>query len=695
MRPNGFTLAAVSVVLLACVAPPVAAQDAPGADDGPVAPVSTTFPEGSFVDRDYAFDVQLDSGALRSPRRHAVVVGGLDVTDLMTPIPQGLRYESGVVGLPPGESELVVYAVEDDGRWREVHREPIRVRDALGFDRSALDPKVNLTLEAPLADGADPAGAPSVGQSTHDLTGQFDVGSSLLRGRFDGSARVSILGVNHRRNALRAGQLGPDAPKLDLSNFLVEARLGAPTVAFGHVAVGQQRHLVSGFASRGARLAVPIASRVDVEAGLVGATQAVGWSDPLGFTRSEHRLMVGRVGVEALSRPGALRIEASGLSGSRNPESGFNQGDLTDAEEGDGFALRLAASDGAGRLRLDAGLARSRFDNPFDPLLAQGQPIVEVRETTRNARYVEASLGVLRDVRLSDTRTVGLDLGYRHERVDPLYRSLGAFVQSDALIDEWDASATIAGLGIQASHSRARDNLDDIASILTTRTRRTAVGASLPVGPFFGSEATWLPVLSWSVDRTRQAGEGLPLDGGFSESHVPDQVSLAHGATAQWIFGSVSLGYRLSIATQDNRQEGRDDADFSSRVHGVMLAIPVRPGLTLDASLDLERAENEEVGDIQRTRRVALGASWEPWSQSRLAVSFSVTRASDDAGLRESTDTILESRWSTAVPGLSPVDGRAFVRFGRISRDAVDSEFGIDQQTSQWSVNSGLSASLF
>ncbi|MCA9739785.1 MAG: hypothetical protein KC645_19315, partial [Gemmatimonadetes bacterium] len=104
---------------------------------------------------------------------------------------------------------------------------------------------------------------------------------------------------------------------------------------------------------------------------------------------------------------------------------------------------RVTAQALSRRLRLDAGVSRSRFDNPEDPTLAQGFDLVGVEEETSGARYLEASVDALRDLRLSDTRRVRLTVGYRHERVDPLYRSLGAYTQADRLQDQVDVSADV------------------------------------------------------------------------------------------------------------------------------------------------------------------------------------------------------------------------------------------------------------
>ena len=61
----------------------------------------------------------------------------------------------------------------------------------------------------------------------------------------------------------------------------------------------------------------------------------------------------------------------------------------------------------------------------------------------------------------------------RHERVDPLYRSVGTFVAADQEQNAVELTSSLGALSLQGAATSARDNLGAIASILTTRTRST------------------------------------------------------------------------------------------------------------------------------------------------------------------------------------------------------------------------------
>jgi hypothetical protein len=64
-------------------------------------------------------------------------------------------------------------------------------------------------------------------------------------------------------------------------------------------------------------------------------------------------------------------------------------------------------------------------------LLFQDRSVVAVREATRDARYLDASLMILHDVPLTATRKLNVTVGYHHENIEPLFRSVAAFLQPD------------------------------------------------------------------------------------------------------------------------------------------------------------------------------------------------------------------------------------------------------------------------
>ncbi|HEX9895276.1 MAG TPA: hypothetical protein VGA78_15210 [Gemmatimonadales bacterium] len=689
--PSSDLLRCCLIAALAWAGQDVSAQTATGLVSGVT--VESNLPAAGFISRHQAIDLRL-SGAIDPAARLAVLLGATDLTDLFRSTPGGLRYTPTVVPLSPGEREMTVYLVRADGRWEELGRFPLRVRNAAGLDRWRAMPRLDLGLEGQLAQSQAPAEPAPPRTTWQDFTGQLALETDAGRGPSRWTTQASVIGVSHQAGALRFAERADAAPQVDLSSYLVRLGSGPAEVAIGHVSLGNQRHLISGFTSRGAAVRLTPGSRVELAAGLVNGSSIVGWTNPVGLNDSDHRLLSGTLALEALTRPGGLRLELSGLSGSVRPQAGYNQGVVNDAESSRGVGLRVTASDPTQRIRLETGFARSSFDNPDDSSLARGGTLVPVEEVTRNAHYVDAAVDVLRAVRLGPERSASLALGFRRERVDPLYRSLGAFARADQETNQWEARATIAGLALQASHARSTDNLSHLASVLTSRTRRNLLAAELPLASLLGTTRTWLPLLSYGFDRTQQLGEGVPENGGFSESHVPDQVSRNQTFTSTWNLRHLTFGYRLAHSLQDNRQPGREASDFANLIHGATVGLTPLRSVSVDLSLDLERAENRETSAIDRTRRFGGRASVTPGSQSTLAFSLSHTRAEDDAGLRRRLDTILDTQWSSTVPGLRRFGSRYYFRFSRTTGRVLDQAVGLDQSTERWSISSGFNLGL-
>jgi hypothetical protein len=189
---------------------------------------------------------------------------------------------------------------------------------------------------------------------------------------------------------------------------------------------------------------------------------------------------------------------------------------------------RVTAADARNRVRIDAGYTRSRFTNPFDPLLSQGTPIVPVQESAQNARYLDTAFDLVQNAGKGALQT-SITALFRHERVDPLFRSVGGSTQADRAENALEVQTRIGEATFQLVHARMHDNLEDIASLLTSHTQRSALTAAVQTAALVGkasADVPWAPRLGYTFDRVHQAGEGIPINSDFSATHVPDQMSV-------------------------------------------------------------------------------------------------------------------------------------------------------------------------
>lgn len=644
--------------------------------------------------------IELTLGAPLAPGtgRIAVLIGHTDYSALFVPDGTRIVYRPRRVPLPSGEHDLTVYVVSPDNQWREVGRHPLRVLAPGGFEKVELTPRLTLNNKGQVAEGHDPAAAAPSREDYQDFS--LNTGFQTLNVRDGWSVRTqaNFVGVSNRQEALRFGERQDDAPKFDLSDYLFTIDRGAVSLSLGHLAFGQNRHLVSGFGSRGVSAGARLGAVAQLTLAALNGNSIVGWSNPVGLSRSDHRILGASLGLEVVpGRPGVLNVELSALDGSLLPLAGFTQGVVNDAEQSRGGGVRVVASDPAQRVRVEAGYSRSRFTNPFDPTLAQGASVVPVAEVSRAARYLDATLSILRGTTVAPSLPATLALTFRHERVDPLYRSVASYTRADVLENTIELQAGLGPLSLLAAHARTNDNLDAIASILTTRTRATRINAALPVALLAGNRS-WLPMLSYAITRVHQFGDGVPPNSDFTPTHVPDQVSVDHSAAVQWQSARWQAGYRLNLSDQDNRQIGREAADFANTTHNVTVGISPMASLSVLVDVGFETADNEELSRQNRTRRYSGSLDWRFTSTSALSATLMRTRLKDnpltaDQDVKDAR-VELSQRFPLLRLSSRSAPGQLFVRYNW--QDSYVFNLLLPRtERSNWSVSTGLTLGLF
>jgi hypothetical protein len=632
----------------------------------------------------------------------AILIGVADLTALFERRGDQWVYRADILPLPSGDTEVVVYLARATA-WNELGRFPLRVLTPRGFTRSTISPAVSVNNKGQLAEGRSEGQAPPQRATFQDLQLATGFQSSQLRDDWLFDTRVTAIGVSNRQEALRFGERGHAAPRFDLSDYLVRVQRGPARFALGNVSHGSNRHLMSGFFSRGATFDVA-SPAVSLGVGALGGSPTVGWNEPLGFTRPSHRVLGSTIAVELRpERPGALHVDLTLMDGSLQPRAGFGQSALTDAQRSRGAGVQFSASSPQQRVRVNGGASESRFLNPRDPLLDGDMPTTQVRPMRKRARYLETSVGVLQNVTVGKLPTTNMTAGWRHERVDPLYRSVAAFTRADILSNALDINATIGPIAVQASHVRAGDNLARVPSLLTTNMRVTTMQAAIPFAMLLRSTNRWIPTASYALSETHQAGAGVPVNAGFSAEMVPDQVSTVHDATLQWHGVSWRASYRFNHSFQDNRQAGRALADLSVATHAASVGFSAFQAF--DASLDVstDRQSNLERAARGTVQRLALMANWRPRAGTGLAATFTTSRNADAPRTEQASNNELRLELSHALAlGRSAQQGaraQAFVRYARQSSAAarfLEPDFTRTSTSfAAWSVSSGVNFLVF
>ncbi|MEW5918169.1 MAG: hypothetical protein AB1762_17335, partial [Gemmatimonadota bacterium] len=405
-----------------------------------------------------------------------------------------------------------------------------------------------------------------------------------------------------------------------------------------------------------------------------------------------HRIFSTQLGFEALPTRGALRVEMTSLSGSLLPVSGFTQGAVVDAERSRGHGVRISSASFGQRVRADAGVALSRFELRPDASLGDLDSLVQSPRETRRARYLDVTADVLRwSVR--DGAIGSFAVGYAHERVDPLYRSAGAYVQSDRTQDRVNARLAIGALSLGAHHQSGHNNLDDVPSILTTETHRSGGDLSLPLAFLLGTTSRWLPNVGMQFGRTYQRGRSLPTAGGFDPSHVPDQLSQDATISLVWQGTRGSFTLHGNRSSQDNRQPGRERADLHASTLGAQTLTTLHRHLAVSSDVTWSTSHSMERDEAEHTTRFAIAPTLNPAGPLTLQLQYAATAMRSDARSRRD-DTQLSAQLAAPLPRPLARLGNWFLRYARQANDASDPRIALTQRLRHWTVDGGLTMSL-
>ena len=686
----------LSLLLAASLAaPPLWAQQ----DSASILKVSPAWQPDRYRDSDELIEMTLER-ALTADERLAVVIGALDVSQMTDVLGTRVRYRPAGHALPSGDSEISVYIVRD-GKWTLAAKLPIKVRNRLGLDEGRVLPVIDLSSAGQLKEGGT-SPATSTRSTYQDFTLRTGVQSTLTRDAWRVGIDANTVGVNREEQRLQYGTLQSSAPAVDLADYKVELARGATRVQIGNISTSDQKLLLDGFSARGISGALPIGSRTAVYANVLAGSNEVGWSHALGVDRAAHRLASARLAFELNpSRPGAFHLDVTGLDGAVLPIANYNQGSVTDAEESTGWGSQVSLSNASERLRFSGGLARSRFTNPADRLLSGDSVTVAVKPTTRTARFGEVSVQVLKGRKLTDSTTVDVTAVLRHERVDPLYRSLGATTQADMQVNTGELNAAVGPLALAGRMGRSGDNLAKVSSILTTTTAQSSLTAAVPLNAVIGPRGAWyLPQLSLAREATHQYGDGVPTNGEFTETDVPDQASVNSTASLEWTRNATTFGYRLNRSSQDNQQPGRETADISGTVHALTAGYAPSERLNLTLETSRESQHFTETDARQQLSRVAALARFKLGALTELSSNVSRSSSKDPAaGLtRNNTELQLEATRAFTLYRLidGQPQGRVFVRFARVlASDTPQFAGAIMSRDLRWTINAGGSVRFY
>ena len=703
----------VAFVILVVLRAAIWCQEIPGGFE-----VKTNF--SGRLETDSKLDLRMNRPLLPTEGTIAILLNDVDVTGITLINGDSMVFTPSIFPLPVGENTLSVYLVSPNGGWtliRDFHIKIKKRSEQAPASNAApnkpetktkfeFTPNLSLNIKGENNTLFFPPGARPERPRFTDMAGQGSFQFGVQQNKWSVRSQLDFAGTTHEAEALRFGELGNRAPAIDLSSYHMEITDGRFKLEIGHVSFGNQRHLINSFSSRGFLFTTPIGKQNQLIVTALNGSSIVGFDNFLGVMRAKHNVFGVTFAREFIKeRPGGLRLELTAIHGSLLPVSGFNQRNITDAEKSLGAAARLQFSDKKGRLRFDGGFTTSRFTNPLDPNLARGQTLTPIHAITRDARFFETSYDFLQGLKVWKERKLKLTGTFRHEEIQPLFKSVVAFTQADKQQNQFEVSASLGDIGLTVGNLRDRDNLRNVPSILKTLDRRNNLILSLPLTTLLNQSKPnkWLPRIGYTYDHFHQFGAFLPVNGDFRDpSQVPDQHSFAHSFNADWTFsGRFRVGYRFNRSFIDNRQPGRENADFLDVVNSVSIGTQLGKNIDLNLDTSHEQATSFEQPQTNSTVRVGTNFTWRDAILKNVTFNtdLSTTVAGDRANTNRSKniefDAQLAYRFEFGKDKFKKIGAQFFIRYANRYGDRFDRVFFLNNFNKTQAFNMGLTFNFF
>lgn len=717
---------------------------------------TANFKSETAIAADTPIEISLNR-ALSANEKIALTIGETDLTSLFTQTENRFVYDAKLMPLTVGETNVTLYLITS-GKWKEIAKFPLKVEEVKAVQKveevkSAETPKTEESKnegqttkdeeqkndQAKAEPEASPTPTPKVpfGLETFNFLPAFTVsmksqpfqsnfpventpterntftdftlsGSAkqeVKEGNFSADANFDFAGSSFKQEALRFGTLGDKAPNVDLSSYLMNFQIGKAKMSYGHTSFGNNRHLVSSFSARGFSVNIPLNKYFDITGGVLNGTSIVGFGNFFGLGKLSHQVQGATLGIEFMpKRQNALRLEVTGFNAYIQALSGVSEGRINDAEQSRGLGLRFITSDTTERFKLEAGYALSRFQNPQDKELDPAGNAVPIAPVMRSAHYLETSYQFVKDLKLSASKNLNLTANFKHEYVEPLYKSLGAGAGADRTSQDYSLDASIGEITFGYGFNHANDNLSNIPSILKSVTRGNRFAVALPLTALFGKAdkpSPFLPRLGYNIDLTHQFGQGIPVNGGFEIdlSTIPDLLNTNQTFSSTWQFTKFNFEYRYNHSFADNLQIGRETADQLGWTHGFTVGLNPMTILSLNVGINLESQNNLELAQINNTKALTLGVNWTPFKNATLAGNFSQTIAGDAAKTNDNKNTNFDVQFAYNFnfekDKFRKFGMQSFVRFADTFARSSDLAFNTNNRTRVKIFTAGLTFNFF
>jgi hypothetical protein len=602
-------------------------------------------------------------------------VGGsarLDLTPIMAIKDGTLELDLALIGVPVGKYDLEISTLSAGGQIQVLANTKLDVTPVQGGApddsgkpneatmttavTSSIKLKLDLGLRSQIYERRNTDAGVSTRPTFGDLTmeGGFE---TLHTGEdWEVKSAFSFTGNSNRNEAVQFSNKGPDASKIDLTNYLIEGGRRDIRFAAGNINVSTHPLLVQGISNRGVSVNGRLPYGIDVNASIQngGGVQA-GLDNPLGISQANNMFRQLGLGFDLdPDRPGKARFDVTGLMAHQKVGILTTGGDAI--ERSDGYGVRLAGRNNDGRGRLEMTFASSAQTPAGGTVVNKGM-----------AWTSEIGYDVVKDWALRPEIPVSLNTGVRVEHSSPVYRSLGSSYGSNYHQTAALANLKLGPSAVQAQITRRFDNVDKDAAYIRNKVDSWALNANFPLDQFVkawigkpepppapaavnASDAKpdaakpetpkveepkpnpYWPALTYARKSVLGYGDPAFIPSGYTIADLPRVQVTEQSWGLKWTFERVAWGIKRISVLQDNQQPGFTGEDVKDVKWGYSMDLKVTEALNVGASYDLGNNLRYVSGVVADQLQTKLAATYNITPESAVLGELNRQVSRDTAG---------------------------------------------------------------
>ena len=668
-------------------------------------------PITDWVTNNQGFIIQL-IGAEQSPQISEVSAQEFQIFADETDITALFEYRnhqlifSGGTSIPPGELSIEVFQADGEN-WISIGRETIKLMTASGVKRAEWNTSLSVTVDSQLDERVSGDATPSERPTYSDVTSALGITTDHEINDTTINSQFNLLSVSNRQQAIQFGQRFEQAAKLDLSDYQVNIKQGNHDIVLGHTSYGSNSLIVDNLSRRGLSWIYRDDDELEFNGALLSGSDIVGYRNITGLSDySEQHIKALGVGMNFFEESAyRVRLEATYMDGQRQALNDFGIGEIASPETNKALGLKFILSDDIGHLNADLTIAASRYNNPNDVGFDLSDQLVELSIETAHAHQLNLSYQLLDNIETVVGNT-SVSLTASHTRAEPLYQTLTAFVQANVRSAAVAAQYQVGLINGQLNSTESRDNLANLASLLTTQSESDGLSINIPLADMTrdddedsSSISIW-PSVDYSFQASHQYALNSPeqnISGFNNSSHLPDQKTTNHSMSLGWQLNDYNLSMQSSYGLQDNRQVGRENADYNNLQHAINLYIQQSNTTSWAIGLSKNRQFDQLNQKALYSDSINVTYSWV--SDTGWSVNLNYGLSEDDDSNNESTNTATTANLAISkdIDGSSwqlPLSGSMTLSVNYNDSEFEDNLFDLFNQFGTTTIQLGISLNI-